>query len=205
VTLVLLVLAGIWAAVLIPPALRSRAEGRPGDSIHNFKRQLTVLRRTGPHRSSFNGSGHAAGGDHWYRPHAATPPLLPVHGPVRSTPRAVASAAPYRAAAPVAAVRPANAASASRSRTMRRRRDVLSALVVAVFGTLVLGLIPAFRILLMAHVVADVLLVAYVALLVHQRNVAAERDMKVRFLPQTHRLDPALLRAEPALLRRSAN
>ena len=47
--MVLLVLAGIWAAVLIPPAVRARAEGRPGDSIHNFKRQLTVLRRTGPH------------------------------------------------------------------------------------------------------------------------------------------------------------
>jgi hypothetical protein len=59
--------------------------------------------------------------------------------------------------------------------------------------------------MLVAHVVADILLVAYVALLVHQRNVAAERDMKVRFLPQAHRLDPALLRAEPALLRRSAN
>jgi hypothetical protein len=202
VTLVLLVLAGIWAAVLIPPALRSRAEGRPGDSIHNFKRQLTVLRRTGPHRGGFGGSGRAAGGEHWYRPHASTP-LVPVHGPVRSPARA---AGPYRAA-PIATVvaRPATAASASRSRTMRRRRDVLTALVVAVFGTLVLGLIPAFHILLIAHVVSDVLLVAYVALLVHQRNAAAERDMKVRFLPQAHRLDPALLRAEPALLRRSAN
>jgi hypothetical protein len=196
VTLVLLVLAGIWAAVLIPPALRSRAEGRPGDSIHNFKRQLTVLRRTSPH------TGRAAGGDHWYRPHAVTVPLVPVHGPVRST-RGVPTAT-YRAPAP-AAVRPASPTTASRSRTIRRRRDVLTALVVAVLATLVLGLIPAFRLLLMVHVVADVLLVAYVALLVHQRNAAAERDMKVRFLPQAHRLDPALLRAEPALLRRSAN
>mgnify|MGYP006207422537 CR=1 FL=1 len=46
--MVLLVLAGIWAAVLIPPAVRARAEGRPGDSIRNFKRQQSVLRRTGP-------------------------------------------------------------------------------------------------------------------------------------------------------------
>jgi hypothetical protein len=101
-------------------------------------------------------------------------------------------------------VRAASAASASRSRTIRRRRDVLSALIVAVFGTLVLGLVPALHVLLLVNVVADILLVAYVALLVHQRNAAAERDMKVRFLPQAHRLDPALLRAEPALLRRSA-
>ena len=189
--MVLLVLAGIWAAVLIPPAVRARAEGRPGDSIHNFKRQLTVLRRTGPHRAS------VAGGDHWYR--SSQPTLTTVHGPLRSTrPTAVAA---HRA--PVRSGR--TPVSAARSRTIRRRRDILSALLVAVFATLILGLLFGIGIMLVAHVVSDILLVAYVALLVHQRNVAAERDMKVRFLPQPHRLDPALLRAEPALLRRSAN
>jgi hypothetical protein len=193
--LVLLVLAGIWAAVLIPPAIRARAEGRPGDSIHNFKRQLTVLRRTGPHRSS-------VAGDHWYRSHTAQPALTPVHGPLRST-RTVPAAA-YRS--PARGARPVSpAVSAARSRTIRRRRDVLSALLVAVVATLALGLLFNMGIMLVAHVVADVLLVAYVALLVHQRNVAAERDMKVRFLPEPARLDPAMLRAEPALLRRSAN
>jgi hypothetical protein len=198
--LVLLVLAGIWAAVLIPPAVRARAEGRPGDSIHNFKRQLTVLRRTGPHRASLGG-GRAAGGDHWYR--SSQPNLTPVHGPVaRSTRTSPAGAyrSPGRAARPVSLP-----ASAARSRTIRRRRDVLSALLVASVATLALGLLLSMSVMMVAHVVADVLLVAYVALLVHQRNVAAERDMKVRFLPQAHRLDPALLRAEPALLRRSAN
>jgi hypothetical protein len=200
VTLVLLVLAGIWALVLIPPAVRARAEGRPGDSISNFRRQLTVLRRTGPHRGAPNGGGRAAGGDHWYRPHASATQLVPVHGPLRTT-----RTATYRTPAATVRAVATPAPSAARSRTIRRRRDVLSALVVAVLATLVLGLIPGFRMLLMAHVVADILLVAYVGLLVHQRNVAAERDMKVRFLPQPHRLDPALLRAEPALLRRSAN
>ncbi len=191
--MVLLVLAGIWAAVLIPPALRHRAEGRPGDSISNFRRQLSVLRRTGPH------TGRVPGGAHWYR-HTTTPALAPVPRPLTSS---RSTYAPH--AAPTRAVRPASAPSAARSRTIRRRRDVLSALVVAVLATLVLGLLPAFRVMLIFHVVADVLLVAYVALLVHQRNVAAERDMKVRFLPPARRLDPALLRAEPALLRRSAN
>jgi hypothetical protein len=200
--LVLLVLAGIWAAVLIPPAVRARAEGRPGDSISNFRRQLSVLRRTGPHRASLNGGGRVAGGDHWYRPHTSAPALAPVHGPLR--PRGAAPATARRLqVSPVATVRAP--VTATRSRTIRRRRDVLSALVVAVFATLALGVLPAFRMMLIANVVADVLLVAYVALLIHQRNVAAERDMKVRFLPQPHRLDPALLRAEPALLRRSAN
>ncbi len=191
--MVLLVLVGVWAVVLIPPFVRARAEGRPGDSIHNFKRQLTVLRRTGPH------AGRAAGGDHWYRSHASQAALVPVHGPIRSAPVAGYRATPR----PVYAASPA--ASAARSRTIRRRRDVLSALLVASVATLALGLLLSMSVMLVAHVAADVLLVAYVALLVHQRNVAAERDMKVRFLPQAHRLDPTLLRAEPALLRRSAN
>jgi hypothetical protein len=154
-----------------------------------------VLRRTGPHRSS-------VAGDHWYRSHTAQPALTPVHGPLRST-RTVPAAA-YRS--PARGTRPASpAVSAARSRTIRRRRDVLSALLVAALATLVLGVLFSMGIMLIAHVVADILLVAYVALLIHQRNVAAERDMKVRFLPQAPRLDPALLRAEPALLRRSAN
>ena len=190
--MVLLVLVGLWAAVLIPPAVRARAEGRPGDSIHNFKRQLSVLRRTGPH------AGRAAGGDHWYR--SSQPTLTPVHGPLRGA--RTAPMAAYRA--PVRAMRPASASSAARSRTIRRRRDILTALLVAVVSTLALGLLFSIGIMLIAHVVADILLVAYVALLIHQRNVAAERDLKVRFLPQPHRIDPALLRAEPALLRRSA-
>jgi hypothetical protein len=197
--LVLLVLVGIWAAVLIPPAVRRRAEGRPGDSISNFRRQLTVLRHTGPHRVSLNGGGRAAGGDHWYRNHSSAPALAPVPRPLGSRSQFSPQQGPARA------VRTATAPSAARSRTIRRRRDVLSALIVAVLATLVLGLLPAFRVMLVAHVVADVLLVAYVALLVHQRNVAAEREMKVRFLPQARRLEPAMLRAEPALLRRSAN
>ena len=193
--MVLLVLACIWAAVLIPPAVRARAEGRPGDSISNFRRQLSVLHRAGP------AAGRGAGGDHWYRPHAVSP-LTPVHGPVRS---ARTAPRPGAYSAVVRPLRPANAAAASRSRTIRRRRDVLSALVVAVAATLVLGLLPALRVMLLFNVIADVLLVGYVALLIHQRNVAAERDLKVRFLPHAARLDPALLRAEPALLRRSAN
>jgi hypothetical protein len=47
-TVVLVVLAVVWAVVLIPPWLRNRAEGRPGDSIGAFHRQLTTLERTGP-------------------------------------------------------------------------------------------------------------------------------------------------------------
>ena len=47
--MVLLVLAVIWAAVLVPPMWRSRAEGRPADSIKQFHRHLRVLNGTEPH------------------------------------------------------------------------------------------------------------------------------------------------------------
>jgi len=189
--LVLLVLAGIWAAVLIPPAVRARAEGRPGDSISNFRRQLSVLNRTTPH------AGRAAG-DHRYRSHSTVATRVPVHGPMRST---ASRSNTYRPQAAVRGVMP----SAARSRTIRRRRDVLTALAVAVFATLLVGVFLGSGMVWAVHLIADVLLVAYVALLVHRRTVAAERNMKVRFLPQATRLDPALIRAEPAYLRRSAN
>jgi hypothetical protein len=46
--LVLLVIGAAWAAVLLPPLLRSRLEGRSGSSIMSFRRQLSTLQRTMP-------------------------------------------------------------------------------------------------------------------------------------------------------------
>jgi hypothetical protein len=106
----------------------------------------------------------------------------------------------------------------ARRASRRRRRDILLALLVAAGTTLVLGVVPALRMLWVVHGVVDVLLVSYVALLVRQRNLATERELKVRLLP-TARLHEARrevdgrwgdgeagwLAAEPALLRRSAN
>ena len=43
--LVLLILAVIWAAVLLPPYLQNRSESRPADSISTFRNQLSVLER----------------------------------------------------------------------------------------------------------------------------------------------------------------
>jgi len=50
---VLVILAALWAVVLLPPMLRSRAE-RANDSIGDFNYRLDVLGRT-------NGALHAAG------------------------------------------------------------------------------------------------------------------------------------------------
>jgi hypothetical protein len=46
--LVLVILAVIWAAVLLPPYLQGRSASRPADSISSFQKQLSVLE----HRAS---------------------------------------------------------------------------------------------------------------------------------------------------------
>jgi len=108
--------------------------------------------------------------------------------------------------APVAPVRPRPSSSAARSRTLRRRRDVLTGLAATVVVTLLLAVVTSLAAMfVLLHLLADVLLIAYVALLIHQRNQAAAREMNVRFLPNTGSFDPSLMPGEPALLRRSAN
>jgi len=165
---VLLFLAVIWAAVLVPPMLRARAEGRPADSIGTFRRQLHVLQRTGPVVMPPAHSMRLA------RPTGYGLPAVPM----RMSPEA-----------------------ARRARTLKRRRDVLYGLLAAMGGTLVLGMLPSMRVLWGLHLVLDLLFAGYVAMLVRMRNMAAERELKLRFIP------PAGATPEPALLalRRSAN
>jgi hypothetical protein len=81
----------------------------------------------------------------------------------------------------------------------RRRQNILFGLLAAMGTTLLLGLLVPKVLLL--HVALDVLFVAYCAMLVRARNVVAEREMKVRYLP-----GPAYGGAEqPFLLRRSGS
>ena len=87
-----------------------------------------------------------------------------------------------------------------RSIVRKRRRQILVGLLAAMSATLVLGLIPGFQVVLLLHLVLDVLCAAYVGLLIRARNLAEERDLKVRFFPST----PAGAESE-LLLTRSAN
>lgn len=57
--LVLLVVAAAWAAVLIPPLLRSRIENRPNSSVTDFRRQLNRLQSTVPNRAGGARAGMA--------------------------------------------------------------------------------------------------------------------------------------------------
>ena len=154
--MVLIVLAAVWAAFLLPPILRARSEHRPSGSITDFRRQLHVLARSAP-------AGNIA-------PQTIPGRVVPI--------RPMVAPAPLRL---------------GRSRqTVKRRRDIFMGLLVAMAGSLVLGFLPQLRILWTIHVLLDVLFVAYVGALVYLRNLAAEREMKVRFLP-TAAPEPALL------------
>lgn len=48
---VLLAVAAVWAAVIVPPLMRSRNENRPNSSVSDFRRQLSSLQRTVPSRT----------------------------------------------------------------------------------------------------------------------------------------------------------
>ena len=167
--MVLLILAVIWAAVLVPPYLRSRVEARPADSIGHFRRQLATLQRTGPRAN------------------------LPLTGVFAAAPRQLVTPPPAvrRSAKGMAAVAVQLTA---RSRAQKRRREVFVTLLLAMGVSLVLGFVPGLRVMWLVHLVFDGLFALYVGLLLRMRNVAAEREMKVRFLPGMSSVEPALLR-----------
>lgn len=165
----LLILAVIWIAVAVL-YVRERVEVRPSDSIGDFRRRLHVLERSNP---------------------AAIPPAHSLRAGARRPAPVLAGPVGRPVARPVGMT--------ARQRTIQRRRTVFLTLGSACLGSLLLGLLPPLGVLLKVHVLLDLLFVAYVALLVRMRNLAAEREMKVRFLAPAPGADPALL------LRRSAN
>jgi hypothetical protein len=118
--------------------------------------------------------------------------------PSRAASRPVLGGA-YTAPVP-AYYRPAGALP-TRSQVRKRRKDILQALLAATAGSFLLGAIPMLRPMWFATGVLVGLTVAYCAALVRARNIAAEREMKVRYLP-----GPAAV-GEPAFvgLRRSGS
>jgi hypothetical protein len=155
--LVLVILAAIWAAVLLPPFLQSRSENRPADSISTFRNQLHVLERRSTGTSV--GSG---------RPASVRPTGSPMGGFATN---------PY--------ARPVDRARLARLDARKRRRDILVTLMAAAGLTFVVSLLMPKVFLF--HLFIDALLVAYVALLVRQRKLAEERSMKVRYLGDARR------------------
>ena len=177
--LILLVLAALWAVVLLPPLLRSRAaRATASDSIGEFSHKLGVLSRT-------NGNAPPA-------PVAAVAP--PVRrDPIRVAPSHPASRRRRRAtqlgpfAHRVETLRPPADAT-------KRRADVMRILVAAVAVTFALAYFTGSPLLWGVQILADVCLVAFVGLLVWSRNRQALHAEKVRYLPQRRQPELALRR-----------
>ena len=160
---VLLILAVLWAAVLVPPVLRSRSESRRG-GIGDLHSRLGMLtnRRVGPEPTG---------------PRDTRVPLRPVpplQAPTRSRGQGGRTA---RAARPA----PRGSAGGRSSRAMtpaqKRRRDILVILIGGAIVSLGLAVLVS-PILWIAQVVADVLLAVYLYLLVLMKrgSLASEGD-----------------------------
>jgi hypothetical protein len=135
--LVILVLAILWAAVLLPPILRSRSEA--GDFPGGVGEFLGKLR---------SGLGHGRQQD------AGLPPLQPLMGPIGGP----ATTAPP--VGPVQASRPGGM-----SPTQRRRRDVLIGLLAAAGLTFLMAFLAGSMTFWLLNLLADALLGGYVYLL----------------------------------------
>jgi hypothetical protein len=167
-TLVLLVLALAWGTVLFF-WLRSRQRDPFEDSVGLFHRHLNVLQRTGP--TGFAPANRLRVPEH--------------HQPLVHRRAALNSPIP-RAVAPRGAVsRGSSAQVMAQTRlrqTRRRRRDVLFALVILVVATFVVAAVTGASKAIVAQLTMDIVLVVYVAMLVRIRNLAAERDLKLRVM-----------------------
>jgi hypothetical protein len=86
--------------------------------------------------------------------------------------------------------RPMSSTQVSRSRAIKRRRDVLGLLLVAMLATLVLSMLPWFGALLTVHFALDALFVVYVGLLFRARSISNERQAKVHYLPERNVPEP---------------
>jgi membrane protein YdbS with pleckstrin-like domain len=187
---VLVFLAVVWAVILVPTLLRRR---RTGDSISHFHHQLGILQRgdtpavpppyrlqSVPATRSVTVNGAPL----------TTPPVLTVVG-CDQLPRPalayLAEQGPVAPQAPGGADRVSDdgypvSDAFSRQVARKRRRDTLMVLVLTFACSLFLGMIPAIRMLWVVSAVSGVAIVAYVALLVHLRGVAEERERKLHYL-----------------------
>ena len=127
---VLVVLGLVWAAVIIPPIMRARAERR-AEFIDSFRDQMGAL------------GDKARAGQAMVAPRQNVPGLRRPVSP------------------------------------MKRRRDILGALLGAMIGSLVLGAIPHLRMVWVLHLFLLNLFIGYLALLAHQRSLADRRMGRV--------------------------
>ena len=191
--LVLLVVAAAWAAVLIPPMLRSRVENRPDSSVTDFRRQLSTLQSTSTPR--LRTIGRPLAPSPLQRPAAAGRPGHPHHRQASlhgspaprqrtGTPR-VADATP-RAGQPTfrthGGTEPAHrqthmerphgesGTGGARNDVRRRRSNVLFLLVITTACTLFLAATTSSTVMLYVFALSFLALCGYVYLLAQLRQ-----------------------------------
>jgi hypothetical protein len=181
---VLLVLAVLWAAVLVPPVLRSRNENRRGGAIGDLTHRLGAL------------TARPASGTR--RPAGVVRPAGPARAGSTHPARYAGRLRPGGAARPVRT--PARPVAATAARTMtpaqKRRRDVLISLGAAAAVTLLLAIALRMPVLWVLHLLADTLLGVYVYLLVQLKQRGSLVGPPAGYTPHTARVD--LRHPEPA-------
>jgi hypothetical protein len=216
--LVLLVVAAAWAAVLLPPLLRSRIENRPNSSVSDFRDQLSSLQRAMPPRGVAMRS--------MARPLAQSPLSRPAASGRPATRSSVRqhNGAPVRLNQPVARRRPEpvrtydatsrvrshtgrpSRPAASRDELKRRRANVLFVLALTAGCTVFLAATTKAPAMVWVSVSAIVALFGYVCLLgwLRQRDLerAAWAAAEARPPQAVARQEPAPVRhARPAVQR----
>ena len=178
--LVLLVVAAAWAAVLVPPLLRSRIENRPNSSVSDFRNQLSSLQRAMPTRGvAMRSMGRPLAQSPLSRPAATGRPGMSSHG--RSHGGAAAAAPrlqPVDRRRPSQPVRTYDASPRVRSHAervarpidtrnavKRRRANVLFVLVLTAASTLFLAATTRSDPMIWTAVGASIALLGYVCLL----------------------------------------
>jgi hypothetical protein len=172
--LILLVVGAAWAAVLLPPLLRSRTENRPSSSVSDFRRQLSSLQRTTPRYGTSPMRAMA-------RPLAPTPGRTRSHasstlhrGSVRSpygtqlsrTHSSSVQQVGHRGHRQVHLER----GPSPRALVVQRRRNVLMALVTVTFASLAIAVMTASDIAVYVCVLAAISLAGYCYKLVRLRQ-----------------------------------
>jgi hypothetical protein len=167
---VLIILAVLWAVVLVPPLLRSRSQ-RTADSIVDFNYKLDVLSRTNGHRLLRRRT-------------------VPTETDARRVPLP-AENAPM----PVPALSGPSLTPGSAQRSAKRRRDIFRGLALAVTCSLLLAVSASSALTWALQILVDIVAIAYVGLWAWARSVQADRVEKVRYMPELRVPDLVLRRS----------
>ncbi len=206
ILVVILVVA--WMVILGPTVLRRRSDHGDGvNSITHFHRQLRVLEHSGakpivlPAYRLHSTEANAVSSGTRY-PDVASVPVLTVVGADRlprpalaflgddPTPGAGTARDEWTVdqADPLATYRPVDPE--LRRLARRRRRDTLMVLMLTTVLTFLVGFIPGAGVAWVISLISGVSLAAYVAMLIHMRSLAQERERKLHYLQPSKTLPP---------------